>query len=201
MAGEQPKLPYFQNNEEQEESFDTPDSEDLQDFDMPTGTTGSGNLHGDMDMFNERFFQEAPGIDKDAPYSSYLDDSMNSLEADMVELKSLTTFVPPAPAPGAGAGTSFSNSVSDFEAFENINNIHESFLGVDQREEPFSSSSSQNPPKRPLPEDGEQSEAKYRRLTKDELATQPPQSQFPAWVKDADPALINSLKDYVDFVD
>ncbi|CZR57128.1 related to ATP-dependent DNA helicase [Phialocephala subalpina] len=199
-TGEQPKLPYLQKDDEPEESFDTPDSDDLQDFDMPTG---AGNLHGDMDMFTETFFQETPenDVDEDALHSSYQDESMNSLEQGMMELTdpSLTFALPAAPT---GAGASFSNGVFDFEAYENINDIHESFLGQGHpKEEPFSSQASHNPSKRPLSASGEESEAKYRRLTKDdEPATGTQQSQFPDWVKDADPALIDQLKDYVDFV-
>lgn len=165
--------------------------------------TGAENLHENMDMFTETFFQgtQDNDIDEDAPHSSYQDEYMNSLEQGMMEFTdpSLTTFAPPIAATGAGA--SFSNGVFDFEAYENVNDIHESFLGLGHpKEEPFSSQGPQKPAKRALSAEAEESEAKYRRLTKDEPITGTQQSKLPDWVKDADPAVIEQLKDYVEFV-
>jgi ATP-dependent DNA helicase HFM1/MER3 len=42
---------------------------------------------------------------------------------------------------------------------------------------------------------------KHRRVTKDELVSQPIQPTVPDWVNDFDSDLINELKGFVDFVD
>ncbi|KAE8451600.1 hypothetical protein EG329_003673 [Mollisiaceae sp. DMI_Dod_QoI] len=193
-SGEQPELPFLQSNEDEEESLDLQKPDE-----QPQESELSGSLHDDMNTFNDAFFEEMSKADEDVP-PSFRNDSTQSLEAGMMELSEPSV---PVSAPHVSqTDGGFSNGVFDFDAYENvvgINQMQPDFSMEGQTKEEVSPSSrAQNPPKRAMSAEQEEPEAKHRRVTKDEPATQ--QSQLPAWVNDFDPSLIDSLKDFVDFV-
>jgi ATP-dependent DNA helicase HFM1/MER3 len=73
--------------------------------------------------------------------------------------------------------------------------------GMLELAEPASTPIIKEPLKRERSATPESLQAKHRRITKDELVSQPTQPTVPDWVNDFDSDLINELKGFVDFVD
>jgi ATP-dependent DNA helicase HFM1/MER3 len=139
--------------------------------------------------------------EKAAP-SSFLDASLSSLEASMLELADTAIIDAPSPI----VDSSFANGVFDFDAFNDGSEILtrveiSSSTKKVLKNEPSSTPAMKDSLKRGRSATPELAEVKHRRVTKDELVSQPTQAAVPDWVNEFDSDLINELKGYVDFVD
>jgi ATP-dependent DNA helicase HFM1/MER3 len=139
---------------------------------------------------------------EEAAPSSFLDASLSSLEASMLELADTAIIDAPSPM----VDSSFANGVFDFDAFNDgseiltrveISSSAEKVL----KNEPSSTPAMKDSLKRGRSATPELAEVKHRRVTKDELVSQPTQAAVPDWVNEFDSDLINELKGHVDFVD
>jgi len=196
-SGQEPHLPFLQKYENFAVEFDSADSGD-DDFPPPSALAGiqSDRLHS-QDPFESSNLQN-----EDPTASSFPDNSQASSEAGMLELAD-PAMVDPA---SSQVDSSFANGVFDFEAFDTLGeNPKKPNISPPRNEalknEPASTPIMKEPLKRERSATPESLQAKHRRVTKDELVSQPTQPTVPDWVNDFDSDLINELKGFVDFVD
>lgn len=197
VSDKSPNLPFFEKNGHASTLKDL-DDEDENEFPSPSALLGfnedpyyfdSDPIADDIPVTPRDQLPAAP-----APPSPFQDDSMESLEAGMLELSDPMTLKPTTPK----VGSSFCNDLFDFAAFENNFEVHDKVPSSSSDKNQVSSSTVDNATKRSLSPSPSLPEAKHRRVTDVEPAAE---SSVPAWVNDFDSKLIDGLKDFVDFVD
>jgi ATP-dependent DNA helicase HFM1/MER3 len=196
-SGQEPLLPFLRSHENFADTFDSADSED-DEFPSPSALAGMpSDRPRSPDPFEPFNFRAENAI-----ASSFPENSQASLEAGMLKLAE------PAMVDQAGSqvDSSFADGVFDFDAFANsVETPKKSISPSPKKEapknEPASAPIVKESLKRERSATPEVQQAKHRRVTKDELFSQPTQPVVPDWVNDFDSDLINELKGFVDFVD
>lgn len=198
--GEEPDLPFL--NGKSEVQADDLDS----DSDFPTFSKVLSE--------NQNSPSAPTGFHGEQPnFSSQVDDSLESLEEAMIGMED-SMRLQKSPTPKVDSG--FANEVFNFAAFDDNPEEDEGYTSPLMQRGTNKRSHSTTP---------EVSGVKYRRLKKDESATakdtflitnrslkepvetepviqdDPYPQSHPSWVNEMDPSFIDSLKDFVDFID
>ncbi|KAG9239045.1 Sec63 Brl domain-containing protein [Amylocarpus encephaloides] len=231
-TGQLPGLPFSPNNENEEDLFDSLPDED---FPSPSVIFGNGKvtkldrcppkvfdkpqgeLSPDLPLFSGfqnvdhsyQFNREVSDYKIRPPSSFSYDESMESLEAGMLELPDQN--IPTATQFTSDLTSSFANGMFDFEAFPNEDggqptHTNSTPAEVTKHILPTSSSPRQSV-KRDLSPTSELPELKCRRIKKGELdhipsqLAKPLKSNIPTWANEIDAELFDELKDFVDFIE
>ncbi|KAL2075798.1 hypothetical protein VTL71DRAFT_741 [Oculimacula yallundae] len=171
------------------------------DFASPTNLLGDDDdpFKDDLDIYESEISNNrnatglVPGLS-----SSYQDNSIDSLEASMMEFEDPVMARSETP----NMKSSFANEMFDFDAFGgNDEELLPAFTASAELEKltpsvpTFSSA-----PKRPLSTGPEESTLKHRRINASDESTARTTS-LPEWVSEFDPDFIGDLIGYVDFID
>lgn len=206
-SGKGANLPFLETDKDGIPASDAIDSDDDNLFPSPSALL---EKHVDAYDYEEDPFAEEPfssakdvGAPARVPVLSvedeYMDESMDGLEAAMIDLSDASMLKPPTPTPKIGS--SFGNDMFDFAAFDDndpkLEVVSASSSGAPQDQNQASSSISKLTEKRQRAATPDLPELKYRRVTEPVVDV----SSVPAWVSDFDSELIDGLKDFVDFVD
>jgi ATP-dependent DNA helicase HFM1/MER3 len=196
-SGKEPHLPFLHQHEKFAEEFDSAGSGD-DELPSPFAAASIPDQLQSEDAFESFDLQV-----EDPVASSFPDNSQSSLEAGMLELAEPGMVVDPA---GSQVDSSFANGVFDFDTFATSAETPKKSLSPPPKKEVPKNEAASTPIvkeslKRERSATPELQDVKHRRVTKDELVSQPTQPAVPDWVNDFDPDLINELKGFVDFVD
>lgn len=204
-SGKQPELPFLKG--QKEIIKDQFDFDELSGDEFPTTTELAGNS---QDASRSEDYENSSGTQKaKLQASTYDNDSLKDLEAGMVEFDE--DFVAPAPTPTPRQ--SFAERLFDFDAFDDVigrfgEEPSESKAAissmVEQTRESESSATAEAEEQatRATSLEADIEEVKFRRVTQAEQVQESAAAgNLPEWVNEFDAELIDSLKDYVDFVD
>lgn len=186
-SGERPDLSFLLNEDKTDDDL-TGDAEDTfspemfsEDEEFPSPSAMLYKDSHDEDPFGAGFVS----YQRSALKSSDQDDSLENLEAGMIDLADSIMLKQPSPE----LNSSFENSILDFSACQDkVQEKSSGFVLMDTL-------------KRSQPASPEMPEAKSCRLTEAKSADQRLQRSVPSWVDEFDPDLIDGLKGFVDFVD
>ena len=235
-SGKPPQLPFAPNDPNSEDFFGGMDDQD-DDFPPPSALIhGSKNKHttlsspyelpkvkkyasiGDSSYSGAAYEDDATDfLEDDVTFPdqpselAYGNDSMDSLEAGMLELEdSMAEQAPVAASPKLNS--SFADRIFDFDACNNGGESQNSRQSTSANQAtkfaPFDERPTQQPAKRarsPTPED---KVVKCRRVSKNHNITQASQAEqekpapvYPEWLNEFDSDLIDGFKDVVEFID
>ncbi|KAF4626366.1 hypothetical protein G7Y89_g11796 [Cudoniella acicularis] len=191
-SGKPVQLPFSSCAELEDDIFDSSNSAD-DDFPSPSTILRGDNKSPDP------FENGVVTFEKDAPPSSFPDDSIESLEAAMLDFDDSMMLKPPTPK----LTSSFANNIFDFEAFEESdqarNVVSELVATLSEQDLPLTSSH-QPSQKRGRSPSMDMPEVKHRRIAGAESSLGSNQvTTVPAWVRDFDANLIEELRDFVEF--
>ncbi len=204
----QPALSFLDRKEEKEDLFITGSSDESIDLPSPSAFVSRDEIDDFDSVLGEQYdpFSEHTLTYQNEPTSSHQnqDDSLMDHKASMRDFGEPIMLSPPSPQ----VTMSFANELFNFDAFANNSKDFDS-QPDSLPKQPFEAmkmdepaAPAQNERKHELSAGQESPEAKHRRILNGTAIGQTLQvPSMPAWVKEFDSEIIESLMEFVDFVD